>query len=305
MTKADGDLGSAYEAARAICARHARSFYFSSVFLPKRKRMRAYAVYAFCRGIDDAVDTGDPARVGERYADFERTLESIYAGEVVTRGLSAEQALAVRAFADTVRACEIPKQYFLDLATGCRMDLTVSRYATWESLQTYCYHVAGVVGLMMCRVFELGEASAEADAVTMGQAMQLTNILRDVEEDWEKGRVYLPAEDLARFGVTEAQLARREASEGLRELMRFEIARARGLFMQGARGLVHLPADGSRQTASAMAVIYAGILGAIERQGCDPFAGRARLGLVGKLLRLRGARRLWRRGAAEAVPGVF
>lgn len=298
-------LRSAYAAARSICRRHARSFYFASAFLPKEKRQRAYAVYAFCRGIDDAVDVGDPAKVDERYAAFARTLDSVYGGELDVRGVPEEQGLALKAFADTVRVCEIPRSFFLDLAEGCRMDLTVTRYATWAELERYCYHVAGVVGLIMCRVFGLREAGAEAQAVQMGNAMQLTNILRDVEEDWGRGRVYLPGEDLERFGVTEQQIASRLVTPGLVELIRFEIRRARGLYEAGAEGLRHLPDDGSRLTACAMAVIYAGILGAIEQQGCNPFAGRARLGFVRKLGRVPGAWRLAKAKAGAPLPKVF
>lgn len=305
MPDSPANLRPAYAAARNICRRHARSFYFSSFFLGRRKRKHAYAVYAFCRGIDDAVDIGDPAGVDQRYAAFARTLDSVYDGPLITTGLADEQALALRAFADTVRVCDIPKMYFLDLAHGCRMDLTISRYATWAELETYCYHVAGVVGLIMCRVFDLRETSAEKQAVLMGNAMQLTNILRDIDEDWTRGRVYLPAEDLARFGVTEQHLASRLLTPGLRDLMTFEIARTRALFTAGAEGLLHLPPDGSRLTASAMAVIYAGILSALERQQLDPFAGRAHLTFAQKIKRIPLALKLSRRKPADSVPAVF
>lgn len=298
-------LTSAYAAARRVCRTHAKSFYFASAFLPRHKRLRAYAVYAFCRGIDDAVDTGDVRDVDRRLEAFARTLDAIYEGRVDTAGLTGAYALAQHAFADTVRVCQIPRQLFLDLATGCRMDLTENRYPTWASLEKYCYHVAGVVGLIMCRVFELDDPSAESAAVAMGNAMQLTNILRDVEEDWGRGRVYLPSEDLERFGVTEQHLASRVLTPGLVSLMRFEIERARSLYRQGAVGLARLPDDGSRLTASVMAVVYAGILDAIERQGCNPFAGRARLSLVGKVRRLPIAWRLARRGCGPGLPDAF
>lgn len=295
----------AYRAAQAICRHHAKSFYFSSFFLPKTKRLRAYAVYAFCRGIDDAVDTGNASEVDQRYNAFARSLDSIYEGQLVTDGLPEDQALALHAFADTVHTCSIPKQYFLDLAHGVRMDLTVHRYATWPELDTYCYHVAGVVGLIMCKVFNLQNAQAEAQAVTMGAAMQLTNILRDIAEDWKLGRLYLPQEDLERFKVTEQQIASGLFNDNLKSLMRFEIDRARRLYAEGAQGLQHLPNDGSRLTACAMAVIYAGILQAIEKQNLNPFAGRARLNLPQKLARIPAARILANRIATHPIPSVF
>lgn len=287
-----------FAAARAICRRHARTFYFASVFLPRAKRDAAYAVYAFCRLLDDAADTGGDL------STYDRALAAAYAGRAVDVG-DAEATAALVAFAETVRRYEIPQRYFDDLAAGCRMDLTVHRYATWDALRTYCYHVAGVVGLIMCRVFELADPAAERQAVMMGEAMQLTNICRDVGEDASMGRIYLPAEDLQRFGYTEADLLAGTVNEPFRQLMRFEVERARSLYREAAAGLAALPDDGSRFTASAMGVVYAGILGAIERQRYDVFGSRARLSTAQKLLRLPAARRLSRRRAGEPVPGVF
>lgn len=291
-------LGAGYAAARAICRKNARSFYFASHLLPREQRRHAYAVYGFCRGIDDAVDDGDPATVGGRLAEFRGVLDAAYAG-----GEGPSPALA--AFAETVRACEIPKSHFLDLARGCEMDLTVSRYATWAELEVYCYRVAGVVGLIMCRVFGVRDEAALRRAVEYGNAMQLTNILRDVREDWERGRVYLPEEDLARYGVTEQQIASGLMTDGFRKLMAFEVARAREMFAAGAEGLRMIPGFRCRLTACAMGVIYSGILGALERQGLDPFAGRARLSAGEKVGRLAAAWRLASRGEGEDMPTVF
>ena len=294
----------AFDAARAICAQHARTFYFASHFLPQPKRVAAYAVYAFCRLLDDAADAPTADGRDVDLSAYDAALDVAYAGAPVPMsGTRAE--LALSAFAITVRTCEIPRRLFDDLAAGCRMDLTVNRYATWADLKVYCYHVAGVVGLIMCKVFGLTDADAERQAVLMGEAMQLTNILRDVGEDRAIGRVYLPAEDMARFGYTEAELMAGVANEPFRALMRFEVARARSLYEAAAVGLSALEADGSRFTACAMGVIYAGILGAIERQRYDVFAGRARLGTGRKLLRLPAAYRLSRRRAGEPVPAVF
>ena len=292
------DSAAAFAAARAICARHARTFYFASVFLPKPKRDAAYAVYAFCRLLDDAADTG-----GDLFV-YDRALDAAYAGTTADVG-DAQARLALAAFAHTVRRYDIPKRHFDDLAAGCRMDLTVTRYATWDALRVYCYHVAGVVGLVMCRIFGLADPAAERQAVVMGEAMQLTNILRDVGEDRTLGRVYLPAEDLARFGYAESDLMAGVVNDPFRQLMRFEVDRARSLYRDGAAGLAALADDGSRFTAAAMGVIYAGILGAIERQRYDVFARRARLSTAQKLLRLPAARRVSRRQPDAPVPDVF
>jgi len=305
----------AFAAARAICRRHARTFYFCSMFLPIRKREAAYAVYAVCRMLDDAVDDGargtatDDASDADRHARIDRfldQLDAIYAGRDITPAdeLPADR-LALCAFARTVFEFQIPKRHFCDLARGCRMDLLMREYATWAQLQEYCHLVAGVVGLILCRIFGLEDAVALEQAALMGHAMQLTNILRDVGQDHRLGRIYLPREDLDRFGYSASDLARGVVDERFRGLMHFEIARARGLYGQAAAGLCRLPADGSRQTAAAMAVIYAGILRAIEGQNYDVFSRRAALGTVQKLARLPRAWRLSRRTDGQAVPEVF
>lgn len=288
----------AYEAARQICREHARSFYFASHFLPRPKRDHAYAVYAFCRLLDDAADEASSPEAVDR---FVAALDAAYACSMSVPLIAARQdgaaELALAAFAHTVRVCRIPKQHFLDLAAGCRMDFTVSRYATWPDLERYCYHVAGVVGLIMCHVFDLRDERAKAQAIAMGNAMQLTNILRDVREDLDRGRLYLPVEDLDRFRVTEADLQTRRLTPAIADLIAFEIARARSLYAEGALGLCRLPDDGSRLTACVMGVVYAGILDAIERQRLDVFAGRARLSTLQKIARLPAAVRLARSDA--------
>ena len=319
----------AFLAARSICRRHARSFYFASHFLPVEKRYAAYAVYAFCRLIDDAVDNEvNPAAQLNALAQFEARLTSIYAGTDVAMAVSAittggrptpprnvassnftahsdESSLALYAFAITIQRYRIPIEPFRELAEGCRMDLTVSRYATWADLERYCYRVAGVVGLIMCPIFGLSDPRATEQAVQMGNAMQLTNILRDVKEDWERGRLYLPAEDLERFRYTEADVANGIVDDRFRRLMRFEIDLARTLYRQGAEGLCRLAPDGSRLTASAMAVLYSGILDAIERQQMDVYRSRAHLAVGEKLVRLPRAWKLAQRDAGEPLPEAF
>ena len=154
------DLDAAFRASRAICQRHAKSFYFASFFLPKQKRNAAYAVYAFCRMIDDAIDQNSDAScdcggLDVRLSMFQDRLNEIYSGtlDLPNPEFRSETQHALFAFSQTVHRYEIPKAYFLELAQGCQMDLTVRRYATWSSLENYCYHVAGVVGLIMACIF--------------------------------------------------------------------------------------------------------------------------------------------------------
>src|SRR5437870_3464879 len=285
----DPALATAFRAARGICKRHAKSFYFASFFLPKYKRNAAYAVYAFCRMIDDAIDQDDATiestgacgcgGIEQRLSLFRDRLDEIYAGtlELPNTEFRSEAQHALFAFSRTVERYEIPREYFLDLAEGCRMDLSVRRYATWKSLEKYCYHVAGVVGLIMSCIFGLRHSDASQHAIAMGNAMQLTNILRDLKEDWQRGRIYLPLEDLARFGYSEADLSRGVVNDSFRRLMKFQVARARSLYREASKGLCWLADDGSRLTASAMAVLYSGILDAIERQQYDVFTKHAHL----------------------------
>jgi phytoene synthase len=315
-TASDSALAAAYKSARAICQQHAKSFYFASFFLPKRKRNAAYSVYAFCRMIDDAIDQKDESTdnascgcggLDTRLTMFHDRLDEIYAGslELPNPEFRSETQHALFAFSRTVRRFEIPKEYFLELAEGCRMDLTTRRYATWASLQKYCYRVAGVVGLMMCSIFGVKNSGAREYAIAMGNAMQLTNILRDLREDWQRGRIYLPLEDMARFGYSESDLSRSVTNDAFRRLMKFEVARARSLYREASKGLCWLADDGSRLTASAMAVVYSGILDAIERQNYDVFRRRAHLTTGQKLRRLPASWRLARREDGEPLPRVF
>jgi phytoene synthase len=321
-----------------MCRQHARSFYFASFFLAPRKREAAYAVYAFCRMIDDAIDVPEdqpligsavrrthPAislpqieeqkssggcsldQLETRLELLRDRLDEIYEDRLELPAIESRspQQHALAAFAHTAREFEIDKQYFLDVAAGCRMDLTVKRYPDWPALENYCFHVAGVVGLIMSCIFGLQHSDAKRQAVQMGNAMQLTNILRDVKEDFDRGRIYLPADEMGRFGYSESDLSRGIVNDAFRELMKYQIARARQLYQEGAAGLCWLAGDGSRLTASAMAVIYSGILDAIEAQRYDVFSRRARVTTARKLARIPRAWRLARRLSTEPMPVVF
>ncbi len=278
--------------------------------------------------LDDAIDevdepvaccqTGLPSAVAlpqisafdalsSRLTLFDRRLEQIYAGtlDLPPADQRDESQHALHAFALTVGRYEIPRRYFQELAEGCRMDLTVKRYETWVDLDRYCYHVAGVVGLIMCCVLGLTHSAAAEQAVQMGSAMQLTNILRDIGEDHARGRIYLPQEDLARFAYTEADLAGGVVNGNFRQLMRFEIARARGLYRGAFGGLCWLAGERSRLTGAAMGVIYSGILDAIERQGYDVYSHRASLDFGQKVRRLPLAWRLARRRPDMPMPHIF
>ncbi len=280
---------------RAITRHHARTFYFASACLPRPTRAHAYAVYGFCRWADDGVDAAtDRAEAAGRLDLAREALDLAYADGPAPPGLLA--------FRRTVRARSIPRDLFDALLDGMEMDLDVTRYATFAELDRYCYRVAGVVGLMMTRIFGYRSDCCLPDALALGTAMQLTNILRDVGEDLALGRVYLPQDELARFGVDEAQLAGGRVDDAFRALMRFQVDRARRYYRQAEAGIPWLVGDSSRLTVRVMGRVYGGILGAIERQDYDVFRRRARVSTPRKLATLAAcqaetaldaARRFW------------
>jgi len=268
-----------------MTAKHARSFYFSSFALPPEKKTAAYAVYAFCRHADDLVDFA--ANQAEATAAIERVgaaFDRILAGE-------AKELEFAPAFAWAVRRYEIPREHFLDLVRGVSMDLGPVRIKTWEELYEYCYYVASVVGLMMCRIFELSDPQQEARAIELGLAMQLTNILRDIREDLDRDRIYLPEEELARFGVDETALREGRVDDAFVRMMQFQIERARRYYTSSELGIRALADDGSQYTVWLMRMVYAGILDGIESQKYDVFFARASTGLLRKLSLAWEARR--------------
>ncbi len=190
------------------------------------------------------------------------------------------------ALGDAIARFGIPEQPFQDLISGMEMDLVKTRYANFAELELYCYRVAGTVGLMMAPVLGIRDERALEPAAELGKAMQLTNILRDVAEDFGRGRIYLPADELSAFGVSEEQLRVGLVDDRFAALMRFQVARARAQYERGATGVPFLTGFGSQRMVRLMGALYSGILGAIERQGYDVFCSRAHVPLASKLLSL-------------------
>jgi phytoene synthase len=174
-----------------------------------------------------------------------------------------------------VHRFRIPELPFQELISGMEMDLTQQRYDTWEELHRYCYRVAGVVGLMMAPVLGCTDASALRCAEELGVAMQLTNILRDVREDWERGRLYLPRAELAAFGLTEADVARGVVDARWRDFMRFQVARARAYYARAAAGIPALGGFGAQRMVRLMGALYGDILRVVEERDFDVFSARA------------------------------
>jgi phytoene synthase len=272
------------------------SFYYAFLVLPARKRRAMIAVWDLCRAVDDAVDEVVPESDWQGGLTDEARTEATRQlcawrtelGAVFTGTPTTAQGAALQPF---VREFGLPRVAFEDLIDGVQMDLDCARYPTFEALTEYCRRVASTVGLICLEIFGYRDASARAYAVTLGRALQLTNIIRDVATDLNRGRVYLPAEDLARFGVREEDLRSGVVSPSVRSLLAFECDRARQLYRQAD---AELPAVDRRSLAAAeiMGAIYLEILRRIERRGYDVFSERVR---VPRPRRAAIALRVWAR----------
>jgi phytoene synthase len=233
------------------------SFYYSFLFLPPERRRAITALYAFCREVDDVVDeAGDPQLAQTRLAWWRAEVGRLVAGD--------PQHPVTRALAPAIERFGVTAERLNEIIDGMQMDLTQSRYLDFAGLQRYCYHVAGVVGLLSAGVFGYRDARTLEFAKDLGIAFQLTNIIRDVGEDVRKNRIYLPMEDLKTFGVTAADLSGARYGEAFVELMRFQARRAESYY---EKALAELPAEDRRaqRPGLIMAAIYRTLLAEIER----------------------------------------
>lgn len=273
-------IAAGYRQAKAVCRQHARSFYFASAVLFGRRRRAAFAVYAVCRTLDDLVDEHGATQL--QLQNAAEAVDGLFDGRAPSASSPFTPELSA-AFREVVQHFGLRREPFVELLRGLAMDIHPRRYATWEELEVYCYRVAGTVGEMMAPILGCTDSRAIAHAVALGKAMQLTNILRDIREDFLRGRVYLPQDELRRFGVSESQLAQGRTDEGLIAFMRYQIARARALYTDGERGFSALAHWGGRTCARVMSAVYGGILGVIEHSRYDVFSRRARVSFLGKL----------------------
>jgi 15-cis-phytoene synthase len=277
-------LRQGYRRARALTRAEARSFYLASALLRGARRRAAFALYAFCRRLDDAVDSGPEAGLAERLQLARSVVASLYGrGEAPPEAFALWHPAELSALVDSIGRFHIPEQPFLDLLSGMEMDVRGVRYRRFAELERYCYCVASTVGLLLCPVLGTTHPAALSAAADLGRAMQLTNILRDVKEDAARGRVYLPSEELAAFGLDAADLRRGQVDERLRGFLRCQIARARAYYARAALGVPYLQGFGTQRMVRLMGALYGGILGAIEAQGYDVFSARAHLPTLAKL----------------------
>lgn len=272
-----------FDHVRQLTAHWAKSFYFSARFFPKEKRWATYAVYGFCRYSDNLIDnprSRPKQQLISEVACFRRELRLAY------RWGESEHPI-LKPFILVAKKYGIPIQYPLDLLKGVEMDIEATRYRTFDDLYVFCYRVASVVGLMMTHIMGYKDNRAFEYAEKLGVAMQLTNILRDVREDKEMGRIYLPLEDLQRFGITEADVIHEKFDEKFRELIKFQVERAHRYYLEAQTGIPMLNTD-SQFAIYAASKIYQGILRKIEARDYNPFLGRVYVPLGKKLRILMG-----------------
>ncbi len=283
-------LKEGYARAKVSTRHHAKSFYFSSFALWGERRRAAFALYSFCRHLDDLVDgdnvTGNVnSPVPDRLAAARRAVASLYGtnpSDTASGGEFSFHPAEFAAFRHTVQQYAIPRAPFDALIDGMEMDLTKNRYANFAELDVYCERVAGVVGAMMTPVLGYTSPEAMPYASDLGRAMQLTNILRDVGEDAARGRIYLPQDELASFSVSESDILSSKVTPQFVAFMRFQVARARSLYCRADTGIAMLKGFGAQTLVRVMSRVYGGILGAVERQNFDVFSKRAHLTLSQK-----------------------
>ena len=272
----DAALRKAYKQAEKITSQHSKSFYFASWLLPEAKRSAVRALYAFCRTVDDIVDE---SLEGERDSQLE------YWRGMMESMAFADHDLVAAAWADTLARYHIPRHYALQLIDGVARDLSQTRYQTFEELATYCYGVASTVGVMSMYIVGVHSKDAVPYAIKLGVALQMTNILRDVGEDYQNGRLYLPRAELAYYAIPESDIAEGHVTENWRQFMKFQIDRTRQLYAESWPGVKMLEREGQLAIGAA-SVFYQGILDEIEKRDYNVFGRRASLSALGKVSRI-------------------
>src|SRR5690348_4610911 len=293
-------VSSSYDECHRIARAAHSNFYYAFFLLPKPKRDAFAALYAFMRLVDDVADEGKDLATKQRgLAKWRATFDEAVTGHSqafdgnAAKSLPAEpargEAEVLPALVDTMKRYNMPARYLHDLISGAEMDLTLRAYPTFDRLREYCYRVAGTVGLTCTHVFGFRDPRALDLAEKLGLAFQLTNIIRDVHDDYALGRVYLPEEDLARYGVSSQDFGKKEATLGVRELLRFEADRAWQNYEEGA-ALFGLIEPDSRGALWLLVHTYSALLARIESLDFAVFGERVRLSRAEKMLFIAKAR---------------
>lgn len=279
LTANQAELSAAYDVCNQMTRHHSKTFYMASALLPYEKRMAARALYAFCRVTDDIVDSTESVEERKTQLEAWRYL-------VMTPNVQTDNPVAL-AWHDTQTRYNIPRGYAEQLIEGVARDLQQIRYETFADLANYSYGVASTVGLMAMHIIGFSGSEAIPYAVRLGVALQLTNILRDVGEDWRAGRLYLPQEEIRQFELCEEDIGQCCLDGRWQAFMDFQVERARKLYDESWEGIQMLNPDG-RFAIAAAADLYRAILDDIQAHHCDVFSRRARISNARKIAMLPG-----------------
>ena len=285
------ELDSAYDYCQRLTRSEAKNFYYAFRTLPSQRRRAIYAIYAFCRLCDDVADEDQPL-------DEKRRLLAQIRDDLERSGSDAGPEPIFTALGDARERFAIPTRYFADVIDGVEMDLAQDRYENFYELRRYCYKVASAVGLACVEVFGYTDVRTKQYAIDLGVAMQLTNILRDLKEDAQRGRIYVPLDEIEASGYSERELLDGEVNDAFRDLMASQVRRARHYFASGSR-LIPFIAPQSRACPAVLIGVYGAILDRIEASGFDVYSGRIGLSTAEKLLLMA---RLW---ATSLIPMAF
>ena len=258
-------------------AKSGSSFYYSFLFLPEKQRLAITALYAFCREVDDVVDECRDMDVARTKLNWWREeIRNTFNNEATPNHPVCQQLRNI------IKHFDLPQKHFLEIIDGMEMDLQQTRYATFTDLALYCYRVASVVGLMAAEIFGYQDKGTLKYAHDLGMAFQLTNILRDVKEDASRGRIYIPTEELEKFGITEKDILNNQCNDAMRKLMDFQAKRAREYY---DKAFALLPDNDryTQRTGLIMATIYMATLTTIETDSCQVMAKRVSLSPIRKL----------------------
>ena len=272
-------LRESYAECKRLNALHGKTYYLATLLLPKSKRPFVHALYGFARYADEIVDDLASTLTPQEKAEvLSKWSSGVLAG--LQNGTSEDPV--GRALVDTAKRFKIPHQHFIDFLHSMEMDLTVSQYQSYEDLLEYVYGSAAVIGLEMVPVLGYSDDAAFESAKKLGIAFQLANFIRDVGEDLERGRIYLPLDELARFGVTRELLEKRVLTPEIIEALKFQIARVRQLQLEAAPGIAMLDKT-SRPCIEAASELYCGIVDEVEAIGYDIFNKRAKTSTLRRL----------------------
>ena len=275
----DFRLRESYAECKRLNSLHGKTYYLATLLLPKSKRPFVHALYGFARYADEIVDDLASTLNPQEKADV---LSSWSSKVLIGLENGTSDDAVGRALVDTARRYKIPQQHFVDFLHSMKMDLTVTEYQTYEDLMEYVYGSAAVIGLEMVPILGYTDKAAFDSAKKLGIAFQLANFIRDVGEDLERGRIYLPLDELATFGVTREILERRTLTPEIIEALKFQIARVRKLQQEAAAGIELLDKT-SRPCIRAASELYCGIVDEVEAIGYDIFNKRAKTSTLRRL----------------------